>query len=75
MENANVSIIDKFGRLAVPKKIRARLGTNKIEFVVCGNESAVKLVPVRDISEFRGKFKGVLKDFNRFHNRKFSDFE
>jgi AbrB family looped-hinge helix DNA binding protein len=73
MANENISTIDEYGRVVVPKTIREKLKTNDIIFIYDQKNKDVHLVPVRDISEWKGKFKGILKNFQKEHEEDWND--
>ncbi len=65
---AEVSVIDSFGRVVIPKHIRHKLKSNTIEFIVDEDEESIKLVPVKPLSYWSGKAKGILKSYEKTHN-------
>ncbi len=65
--NENASVIDDYGRVLVPKYIREKLKTNQVVFVYDNKNEDVHLIPVRDISYWKGKAKGITKDFFKKH--------
>ena len=67
MANDNFSVIDEYGRVVVPKSIRERMRTNQVVFIFDDKNQDVHMVPVRDLSEWKGRFKGILKDYLKTH--------
>ncbi len=73
MANENISLIDEYGRVVVPKAIRDKIDTNEVVFLYDNKNKDVHMVPVRDISEWKGKFKGILKDYVQTHEEDWND--
>ncbi len=67
MANENVSTIDEYGRVVVPKEIRDKLKTNDIVFVYDEKNKDVHVVPVRNLKYWAGKSKGITKDYLKTH--------
>jgi len=73
MANENISTIDGYGRVVVPKTIRDKLQTNDVVFIYDQKNKDVHLVPVRDITHWKGRFKGILKKFQKEHEEDWND--
>lgn len=73
MANDNVSYIDEYGRIVVPKTIREKLKATEVVFIYDQKHHDVHMVPVRNISEWKGKFKGILKNYLKKHEEDLDD--
>lgn len=67
MANENTSTIDVYGRVVVPKSIREKMKSNEVVFFYDEKNEDVHMLPVKHISEWKGKFKGILKDYLKSH--------
>ncbi len=65
--------LDKFGRVVIPKEIREEVNCDKFEVVYDRKNKDVHLFPVRDIREWKGKAKGILKDYLKEHEEDWND--
>lgn len=67
MANENISFIDSYGRVVVPKSIRDKLNTKEVVFHYDEKNKDVHLIPVKNLREWKGRFKGILKDYLKTH--------
>ena len=73
MANANVSVVDEYGRVVVPKNIRERMKSKEVVFVYDEKNEDVHMVPIKDITEWIGRFKGASKNFLKEHEEDWND--
>ncbi len=73
MANPNISVIDAYGRVVIPKEIREKMNSMEVVFIYDEKHEDVHMVPVTDITEWKGKFKGILKDYLKTHEEDSDD--
>ncbi len=73
MANENISTIDEYGRVVVPKNIREKMKSREVLFLYDEKNEDVHLVPIKKISEWKGKFKGILKNYLKTHEEDSND--
>ncbi len=67
MANQNISKIDEYGRVVVPRQIREKMKTNDVVFIYDEKHEDVHMVPIRSFRDWKGRFKGILKDYMKTH--------
>ena len=73
MVNENISVIDDYGRVVVPKNIREKMASKEVVFIYDHKNEDVHMVPVKEISDWKGKFKGILKGYLKSHDEDSND--
>ena len=73
MADENISTIDQYGRIVIPKGIREKMKSSEVVFIYDEKNEDVHLVPVKPLSAWKGKFKGILKNYLKSHEEEQDD--
>ncbi|MEK6981768.1 MAG: hypothetical protein AABX38_02455 [Candidatus Micrarchaeota archaeon] len=73
MANESITLIDQYGRLVVPKSIRDKFETKQVVLIYDEKNKDAHIIPVKNISEWKGKFKGILKNYMKEHEEDQND--
>ena len=66
-------IIDRYGRIVIPKKIREQIPGNRVILVYDKKNEDVHIVPVKSISAWKGRFSGITKEYLKHHGETDND--
>lgn len=65
--------IDSYGRVVVPKHIREKMKGDTVVFIYDHKNEDVHMIPLRSLSHWAGKAKGITKEFSKKHEEDWYD--